>query len=506
MTRFPCPKPPHRVSALGLIAGLLALCAPWAAQSSELQLETCRLKQMPQTVLCGTLVRPLNPAKPQDQTIGIRVAVLPAKARHKKPDPVFLLAGGPGQSAIELAAGFQQMFGRFRQRRDLVLIDQRGTGQSAPLICPPPAATAPLSEWLTPEAQRWQLAKCLTDLQALPHGDLRFYNTTLAMQDLDAVRQALGYDTINLIGASYGTRAGLEYMRLYPSHVRRAVFDGVAPADMQLPQSFAQDRHAALQQLLSDCEKTPHCHRQYPQLRQDWQSLLHMPAQTLKLPHPVTGKPEVLTITPTMLRQWTGTALYTPATASAWPHAVTRARAGDFRALLALGIGGQGPQSPGMAMGMHLSVICTEDLPQGAATASNADATTTDFGHDMQQFYQALCTRVPTLPLTTGFDTLPIATSPTLLLSGADDPATPPRHAQRVAKALGPQAHHASVPHAAHGTLSLPCINEAVFRFINTDDPREARYNSTWGGECAAEVPRPSAFVMPGHIQGGAHD
>ncbi len=506
MTWLPCRKPLSRSPNIcSILVGLL-LIGPQVAQASSLSLEPCRLKQLPQTVMCGTLDRPLNPATPQGPQIGIRVAVLPAMARHKKSDPIFLLAGGPGQSAIELASGFQHLFGRFRQRRDLVLIDQRGTGQSAPLKCAKPKPAASLQDQMGLNAQRQYLEQCLRDLQSLPHGDLRFYTTSLAMQDLEAVRQALGYDSINLIGASYGTRAGLEYMRLYPSRVRRAVFDGVAPADMKLTETIGQDRHAALEALLNNCAQTPHCQTHYPQLRQDWQALLKMPTRTVLLPHPVTGRTEPLTVDPELLRQWTSTALYSPVTTSAWPLAITQARAGDYSALLALGLGGGGPQSPDIAMGMHLAVVCTEDKPSSPQAHQPLTSISNDFSKDTQRFYQALCTQVPTLPVPPGFDILPASQSPTLLLSGANDPVTPPRHAQRVMKALGPLTHHVTVPHAAHGTLGLTCIHEAVFRFINTVDPNEARHHIPPIEACAAHWPRPRTFVMTGKTEGPAHD
>ncbi len=185
--------------------------------------------------------------------IDVHFAVLPALARNKKPDPVFFLAGGPGQSAIDLAGTVSRMLSRFGQRRDIVLVDQRGTGRSAPLDCGDEPPGRPLSEQLDPQRQLQRARDCLRQLQALPHGDLRHYTTTLAMADLDAVRQALGAERINLVGASYGTRAALEYLRLYPQHVRRVVLDGVAPPDMVLPEASAPDAQAAFDALLQAC-------------------------------------------------------------------------------------------------------------------------------------------------------------------------------------------------------------------------------------------------------------
>jgi pimeloyl-ACP methyl ester carboxylesterase len=219
----------------GFLAALLALApcvsAGPASAAPTAELKPCRLRGLEHDALCGVLKRPLDPARPQGPQIDLHYAVLPALARNKRPDPVFFLAGGPGQSAIELAGLVSSEFARTLNRRDVVLIDQRGTGRSAPLRCEEAdELMRPLSDLLDEAIQRQRVSACRTRLQALPYGDLRFFTTTLAMADLEAVRAALGAARINLVGASYGTRAALEYMRLYPAAVRRVVLDGTAPA------------------------------------------------------------------------------------------------------------------------------------------------------------------------------------------------------------------------------------------------------------------------------------
>ena len=200
--------------------------------------------------MCGRVPRPLDPARPAGPSIDIHFAVVPALARHKAEDAVFFFAGGPGQSAIDLAGALSQRYARFSNRRDLVFVDQRGTGRSAPLSCEDPPPTAPLSELSDPGSQERQMRDCLAKLKALPHGDLRHYTTWVAMQDAEAVRVALGAPQINVVGGSYGTRAVLEYLRQFPKAVRRAVIDGVAPPDMVLPVSFSPDAQSAFDALL----------------------------------------------------------------------------------------------------------------------------------------------------------------------------------------------------------------------------------------------------------------
>ncbi|MBS1163483.1 MAG: cysteine proteinase, partial [Burkholderiaceae bacterium] len=226
-------------AALG--AGLLAAPALPAlgADDSRPGLTACRLQGVEHGALCGSVRRPLDPAAPQGTQIEVHFAVLPALARNRKPDPVFFFAGGPGQSAIEVAGRVQALLGRLSNRRDIVLVDQRGTGRSAPLVCDEADPTQPLADAVDPARMLSRLDACRARLQQLPHGDLRHYTTALAMQDADAVRRQLGADRINLVGGSYGTRAALELLRQFPHTVRRIVLDGVAPPDMVLPAAFS---------------------------------------------------------------------------------------------------------------------------------------------------------------------------------------------------------------------------------------------------------------------------
>ncbi|MBL0150712.1 MAG: alpha/beta fold hydrolase, partial [Ideonella sp.] len=241
---------PARSSLLSSWLTLVLMATmPLAMAADEAATKPCRLKGVEHEALCGSVRRALDPTKPQGTVIDVHFAVLPAMARRKADDPVFFFAGGPGQSAIDLAGALSRRYARFGHRRDLVFVDQRGTGRTAPLKCADDderQALQPLAEGLD-EARRLQKVKdCGAALQKLPHGDLRQYTTTIAMADIDAVRSALGVERINAIGASYGTRAVLEYQRLFPQRVRRAVIDGVAPPDMVLPVSFSIDNQAAL--------------------------------------------------------------------------------------------------------------------------------------------------------------------------------------------------------------------------------------------------------------------
>ncbi|WP_425256974.1 alpha/beta hydrolase [Rubrivivax sp. RP6-9] len=466
----------------------LAALPAWAAEPPA-GLAPCRLAGIEHAAWCGSVQRPLDPAQPAGRQIDVHFAVLPAVARNKKPDPVFLFAGGPGQSAIDLAGSASRLLARLSNRRDIVLVDQRGTGRSAPLHCADDAPARPLREQVDPALQRAELQRCRAALQALPHGDLRQYTTRIAVQDIDAVRQRLGVARFNAVGGSYGTRAVLETMRQFPQTVRRAVLDGVAPPDMVLPASFSPDAQATFDALLAACEAEPACRQRHPALRARWQSLLDSLPREVSVQHPVTRQPERFVLTPAMAASLVRAPLYVPALAAALPLAVDEAAQGRFTALfgLASAFGG----GVRLAAGMHFSVVCAEDLPRLDATADRPGA---DFGTAMADLYRDVCAGWPRGEVPASFYTVPPATGATLLLSGGLDPATPPRHGTRVAQALGPLARHAVVPNAGHGVMGLLCVRDALFRFIDAETDADAL---AVDADCAQQVPRPGAFLPP---------
>jgi len=478
-----------------LAAALLQSIGPaQAAGSSDarLGLTSCRLPGVEHEAWCGQLRRLLDPAVPLGTAFDLHFAVLPALARNRKPDPVFFFAGGPGQSAVDLAPQISRLMSRLGNRRDVVLVDQRGTGRSAPLACEPLPAALPLAQALDNAWQLQRLADCRNALQALPHGDLRFYATSLAVQDVDAVRRALGATRINLVGGSYGTRVALEYMRQFPPQVRRAVIDGVAPPDMVLPAAFSADNQAALQAVLQACAAEPRCASRYPRLQADWQALLLGLPMTVTAAHPLTGQPQRFELTRQNLLGLVRAPLYVPALAAALPMALHEAAAGRLEPLLGLSsaLGGSRSRRPGQLFeGMHFAVVCSEDVPR---LALSADAPGADFGSLFAQQYQQVCQGWPRAEVPAGFYEVPPAPAAVLVLSGGADPVTPPRHGQRVTQALGTKARHVVVDQAGHGVMALPCLRDVLFRFIDAASDEEALRVDAG---CAAQLPRPPVYL-----------
>ncbi len=275
---------------------------------------------------------PEDPDAPSSRTIEVRFAVVPAVARNKQPDPIFVFAGGPGQAATKVARQVMPVLAELNARRDLVFIDQRGTGRSNALECDIDEGS--LASALEPEQQLARLGPCL---KALP-ADLRQYATWIAVRDFEAIRAQLGAAKVNLWGASYGTRAALEYMRQYPERVRTAVLDGVAPPDMALPVSFALDAEAALKSLADLCARDEQCRTRYPDFDQRVSALLKRAESgiDIRIPHPLTGVTESFRLDRKMLASLLRAPLYVPQLASVLPYALGEAGRGDFTALVAL--------------------------------------------------------------------------------------------------------------------------------------------------------------------------
>ncbi len=474
------------LAALAAFTGLGAWAAPAPAAAGPLALHTCRIDGLSHDAQCGVLQRPLDPAHPEGRQIGLHVLVIPAVARQKQPDPIFFFAGGPGQSAIGLAGSIERFVSRLGARRDLVLIDQRGTGHSAPLQCDTPAPDEALARALDRSRLVAATAACRARLQQLPWGDLRFYTTSIAMADADAVRAALGVEQVDLMGISYGTRAVLEYLRAYPRHVRRALIDGVAPSDMVLPESFDVDAQSALDAVLGGCAAEKPCAAAHPALAQTWRTLLGSLPRTIDVADPASGRPLHVTLTRDAVLGLVRPALYTPALGAMLPQAIEEAAAGRFGVLLALAASPGGAPSE-LSEGQHFSVICTEDVPRLSAAGAAS-------GEGLQQFYRDVCANWPRGEVPAAFYTTPRSPAPVLLLSGGLDPVTPPRHAERVAKALGPNARSVVVANNGHNVTAIACMRDVVFHWFDAGTDADALAVDT---ACAAALPRPRAFQPP---------
>ena len=426
---------------------------------------------------------PEDPDATSSRSIEVRFAVVPAVARNKQPDPVFVFAGGPGQAATKVARQVMPVLTELNARRDIVFIDQRGTGRSNALACDVDEGS--LASTLEPEQQLARLGPCLKGLAA----DLRQYATWIAVRDFEAIRAQLGAKKVNLWGASYGTRVALEYMRQYPERVRTAVLDGVAPPDMALPVSFALDAEAALKSLAEACARDERCRTRYPDFDQRVSALVKRAENgiDIRIPHPLTGGTESFRLDSKMLASLLRAPLYVPQLSSVLPYALAEAGRGDFTALVALSAAISGGLSENFAIGMHFAVICAEDVPRIEA-AQTSQVGAARFGNAFAELYRQACRLVPARAVPPEFYSVPASTVPVLIFSGGLDPATPPRHGDSVAQRLG-NAKHVVAPNLGHGISAQGCAPMLVSRFV-----RDASFERV-EGDCLARIPAPSFFV-----------
>lgn len=422
---------------------------------------------------CGTLSVPENPAAPQGRKIDLRIAWLDAdNTGNGLPDPVFFLAGGPGQAASEVALPVSTALRQVRKQRDIFLIDQRGTGGSNPLSClGPDGKELPMDESAEPtEAYvRDYAARCAASLEG--RADPRFYTTSQAIDDLDAVRKALGAEKLNLVGGSYGTRVAQRYAARYPQHVRSMVIDGVAPNDLVVGGDFANTFEDAIILQSAQCIKDAACAKRFPvntrtQLRTVLDALAAAPV-TVDYRDPATAEARQDVLKPDSVLGLVFAFSYMPELSSLLPVVLDDAAQGRYAPLAALTRNASRALDLQISRGMQWSVICSEDAPRFQPAAQ----TDRLLGPDVAQMFFAACAVWP-------HDKAPADSAvpfrselPVLLLSGELDPVTPPRYAEQVLKGL-PNGRHIVARGQGHGTINAGCMPRVLGQYIDTADAK----------------------------------
>jgi pimeloyl-ACP methyl ester carboxylesterase len=407
--------------------------------SASLTLSACRPHGAKEEVRCGTFEVWENRATKSGRRIKLAVDVVPALSTSPLPDPVFVLAGGPGQGAADVLGGVLPMLEKLHRRHDLVFVDQRGTGASSPLKCTN-AEDAGLAEKLRDGVDTAALRTCLADLRRAGL-DPAMYTTSPAMDDLDDVRAALGYGAIDLWGVSYGTRAALTYLRQHGEHARAVVLDGVDPPSMSLIVASAENAERAFGKVFAACDADVACARTFPGLRGELTTLLaslEAHPVTTTIADPTTGARTLVTITRNSFILDLHGLLYQPDIAVLLPLVIDSASHGDFapfaaQATATSAIGDQ------ISEGMYFSVVCAEDAPLATPDAVAAHTRGTLLGDAFAKSLLEVCSFWPRGPVPADFHD-PVASSvPVLLLSGDLDPVTPPST---------PTASAAPPPHA----------------------------------------------------------
>ncbi len=400
------------------------------------------------------------------RSIPLRVVVLRATRPDPAPDPVVLLAGGPGQAATDFLADPSLLSGPLRERRDLVFADQRGTGGSNSLACrfygPPTSPHTYFTQFLPLDKVR----ECRAALDG--RADLTQYTTSSSVEDLEAIRVALGYPQINLIGGSYGTRLAIEYLRHYGPRVRTAVLESPVTPGSHAPERFGELAARALDGVLDECAATPACAKAFPDIRREAAEVfarLRTGPVRVAVQHPVAKVTAEVTLTREHVAESLRYLTYSTRGASLIPLFLHRAFAGDFTLFADALIRWR---AAGTFDGLYLSITCAEDVPFIARDAAERDDPTYLGGYRVRE-QQAACAVWP--KGTRGsrqFD--PVESDvPVLIVSGTLDPVTPPSNGDELARTLR-RSLHLRVPSAGHspsGLSGLECLDKIRQAFID---------------------------------------
>ena len=471
----------------------MILTALLAAQVT-LALSPCTLDGVPGEVKCGGLSVRENRDAPLGgpaRMVGLSVIVLSALEADKRPDPFFMLAGGPGDAPSFNARFFSRVFDDIRKKRDIVLVDLRGTGKSSPLFCPELGKPGSDGIFDADQLSVSAVRACRARLEKTT--DLTQYTTEIAVDDLEQVRQRLGYGPINLYGTSYGSRVAQVYMRRYPNSIRAVAMKGIVPPSMAMPEAHASAGEAAWQALLARCRKDAACTEAYPLVAVEFRELLKRleanPVMTL--PASRQRAETRIQVSRGLFAEAFRNVLYTPDGLAQAPKLIHQLVNGDDRGVAETALSGRTALGgERLAAGFFLSVTCAEDLPYLPKEADAKAAGTFGGNYRLEQ-QRAACKEWPRATVSSAHRQPTKSAIPTLLLSGEFDPVTPPPGGEEVVRGL-PNGRHIVIRNNGHPIGNAEaCIGRMFNQFLDA-----ASVNAV-DASCAAATP-PVAFVTPG--------
>ena len=416
---------------------------------------------------CTTFDVPEDRSKPDGRKIALNIAWLPASNEaDASADPLFLLAGGPGQSAVETFPAMNPLLKEVRKRRHILLVDQRGTGKSNLLSCEADDTDKPD---MSPEAMQASAAKCVEALSK--KADLRFYTTTDAVADLDDVRKAIGAAQINLMGVSYGTRVAQQYAMRHAGATRSIVLDSPVPNAIQLGNIFARNLDDALALQFAQCTKAAACKGKLGDPRAELDALLarlRAAPVTVRFRDAASGEWREDTLHAETVAGLVRMYAYMPAAGALLPKLIHEANAGRYDGLMALAQMMSGNMKDSMAMGMQMSVVCSEDA--GSMVAREEDAGTV-LGKQMPKGMAAMCAAWPKGTVPADFNKPLSTTVPALVLAGEFDPVTPPRYGEQIVKTL-PNSRLFVLRGQGHSVIGAGCMPKLFAQFMEKADAK----------------------------------
>jgi pimeloyl-ACP methyl ester carboxylesterase len=443
----------------------------WAG-AGDLRLKPCEDPALTQPAKCGTYTVWENREAKSGRTIDLNLVVLQATGTNRKPDPLFVLLGGPGEGA---ASGAPQEYvdDPTRATRDLVFIDARGTGKSNGLHCLIPN-DGPLQAFM-PILNIDVIKACRLELEK--HADLRYYLTTYTMDDLDDVRAALGYDKINLDGGSYGTGASLAYIRQHGDHVRAATLWSSTAFTQPMPLTFASDAESALRNVFRDCYAEAACKTAFPTLEADYKravARIESGPVRLTVTDPRNKKPADVTLDADAFAESLRAMLYRPESMRSIPLLLHKAAGGDYKEFAELQLKRNVELNTAIADGLYFSITCTEDVDRTDPKQLEANNRGTFLANHRSRPHIEGCKGWPRGKLPPGFGDEVKSDVPVLIINGANDPATPPS-AGKAAMSRLTNARMIVIPYGGHsseGLIGEECVKQIGAKFLETADQR----------------------------------
>lgn len=473
--------------ALAVITLQMARAQQPPAKAPDVVYTKCHLTGLMKAAKCLDLDVPMNWDDPEGQQINLHVAIVPARGGFAEDDPLIVLAGGPGQAATDFGALSNTRLAKINQRRDIIFMDQRGTGQSHSLAC---TFADELYGDLEANLVTKMMQECLAEHDDV---DVRYFTSFDAVKDIDFLRKTLGIEQLNIWGGSYGTRLGLLYMKLHPDHVRSAILDGVTAPNSRLFNLFGQGTQASFDKLVAACAADGPCQEAFPNLKARFYALLDKyrnSPQKMPFKLPMTGEMVDGLVNDKFLSAIVANALYFPTRSSLLPYAITQAEVGNFAPLFALSLEGTMTTGRGIAQGLMASVFCAEDLPRHSFEETARENAGSFQENKFYQYWAAACEGWPTRPVTEGYEDPITVDIPTLILSGALDPVTPPMSADFAVKHL-PNVLHLIANNSGHGVSGFGCAPLIMGDFIKTAS------HEGLDGTCLNTPNRPAFILGP---------
>jgi pimeloyl-ACP methyl ester carboxylesterase len=429
-------------------------------------LSSCELPGVKRAAKCGVMEVPENWDKPAGRKLSLAVAVIPAESGSNK-DPIVPLLGGPGEAAIPAAGYYVGQLGPLLHDRDLLLLDQRGTGKSGALGCAlfdPKNPSASLRDMFPTAA----VERCARQLGA--RADLTQYTYTHLARDLEHVRRTLGYGQLNLTAGSYGTRAAQIYLRAFPQSVRTVHLGSVVPLDVSTPLTMAKTAEAVRKQLFDACDADAACRTTYPNLRKEFAEIVEQ-LEAGKSP-----------IARGRAAEWFRSRMYRPYGSTEVPWMIHRAHSGDWSPIVQSIQAGAAGAEEEISFGLLFAITCNDDVAFIREEDIARETRDTFLGDYRVRQQQAACRLWPKVSPPT--DRTPVKSAvPALFTSGDSDAATPLWFTQRVAAGY---SERAEIVVAGQGhTQWSDCVGRLYEQFVREGSVRNVR-----GKTCDA-VPRP---------------